>query len=200
LPWQQRVSDKGVPIVRGRDIGRYCIKTLDTLIKLSKSDENDKNVTILRQLKIISQNIVAHVMNPNDHIIIMATLDTEGLLTLDTCMNTILTSQKYSSQYVLALLNSKLASWFYYWFIYNRAIRTMHFDSYYIGKLPVKKISSAEQGPFISTVDKIIAVKKEHPEADTSHWEKEIDNLVYNLYGLTNEEINIIENSTKKSG
>jgi len=165
------------------------------LIKLSKCDENDKNVTILRQLKIISQRIVAHVMNPNDHIIIMATLDTEGLLTLDTCMNTILTSQKYSYQYVLALLNSKLASWFYYWFIYNRAIRTMHFDGYYMGKLPVKKVSMAEQEPFISTVDNILAAKKENPQADTAHWEQEIDNLVYNLYGLTEEEIKIIENN-----
>jgi len=193
LPWQRRVGDKGVPIVRGRDIGRYYIKTLDTLIKLSKGDENDKNVTILRQLKIISQNIVAHVMKPNDHIIIMATLDTEGLLTLDTCMNTILTSQKYSYQYVLALLNSKLASWFYYWFIYNRAIRTMHFDGYYMGKLPVKKVPMAEQEPFISTVDNILAAKKENPEADTSRWEEEIDNLAYSLYGLSPEETNIIK-------
>jgi len=199
LPWQRRISNRGVPILRGRDIGRYCIKTPEALIKLSNGDQSDKNVTILRQLKIVSQNIVAHVMNPSDHIIIMASLDIEGLLTLDTCMNTILTSAKYSYQYVLALLNSKLASWFYYWFIYNRAIRTMHFDSYYMGKLPVKKIGMAEQEPFVSMVDKILAAKKENPEADTSRLEEEIDNLVYKLYGLTEEEIEIIENNAKKS-
>jgi PIN domain nuclease of toxin-antitoxin system len=38
--------------------------------------------------KIISQNIVAHVMKPFDRIIIMATYDKEGYLTLDTVMNT----------------------------------------------------------------------------------------------------------------
>lgn len=45
-----------------------------------------------------------------------------------------------------------------------------------------------------SLVDKILAVKKENPQADTSQWEREIDGLVYQLYDLTEEEINIVEN------
>lgn len=32
-----------------------------------------------------------------------------------------------------------------------------------------------------------------HPQADTSKWEAEIDQLVYQLYGLTEEEIKIVE-------
>lgn len=34
-------------------------------------------------------------------------------------------------------------------------------------------------------------------EADTTSSEQEIDQLVYKLYGLTEEEIAIVENSTK---
>lgn len=71
----------------------------------------------------------------------------------------------------------------------------MHFDGYYMGKLPVKKVPMAEQEPFISTVDNILAAKKENPEADTRCWEEEIDNLVYSLYGLSPEEMNIIKGS-----
>ena len=41
--------------------------------------------------------------------------------------------------------------------------------------------------------DKILATKKENPQANTSHWEQEIDKLVYQLYGLTEEEIKIVE-------
>jgi len=44
-----------------------------------------------------------------------------------------------------------------------------------------------------SLVDKIIAAKKDNPQADTTPWEKEIDQLVYKLYDLTEEEIAIIE-------
>jgi hypothetical protein len=42
-------------------------------------------------------------------------------------------------------------------------------------------------------VDKILAAKKQNPQADTSEWENEIDRLVYRLYDLTEEEVKIIE-------
>jgi len=42
-------------------------------------------------------------------------------------------------------------------------------------------------------MDKILAAKKQNPQADTSEWEREIDRLVYQLYQLTEEEIKIIE-------
>jgi hypothetical protein len=35
--------------------------------------------------------------------------------------------------------------------------------------------------------------KAANPQADTSKWEAEIDQLVYQLYGLTEEEIDIVE-------
>ena len=37
--------------------------------------------------------------------------------------------------------------------------------------------------------------KNENPEADASELEAEIDKLVYELYGLTEEEIEIVEGS-----
>ena len=44
-------------------------------------------------------------------------------------------------------------------------------------------------------VDQILAAKKKDTDADTSVLEKEIDRMVYKLYGLTEEEIEIVENS-----
>ena len=35
------------------------------------------------------------------------------------------------------------------------------------------------------------------PQADTTALEREIDRLVYDLYGLTEDEIKIVEESTK---
>lgn len=35
--------------------------------------------------------------------------------------------------------------------------------------------------------------QKQNPQADTSHWEREIDRLGYKLYSLTEEEVRIIE-------
>ena len=44
-------------------------------------------------------------------------------------------------------------------------------------------------------VDDILAVKSADPEADTTELENEIDSLVYGLYGLTDDEIAIVEGS-----
>jgi hypothetical protein len=46
-----------------------------------------------------------------------------------------------------------------------------------------------------SLVDQILSIKKQNPDEDTSHLEKQIDQLVYKLYDLTEEEIKIIESS-----
>ena len=42
-------------------------------------------------------------------------------------------------------------------------------------------------------IDKILSSKQSSPATDTNALEKEIDQLVYELYGLTEEEIKIVE-------
>ena len=44
-------------------------------------------------------------------------------------------------------------------------------------------------------VDKILVAKQQNPHADTSHLERQIDQLVYKLYNLTDDEIKIIKSS-----
>ena len=46
-------------------------------------------------------------------------------------------------------------------------------------------------------VDRILAAKQREAKADTSALEREIGELVYALYGLTPEEIQIVEGSAK---
>ena len=51
-------------------------------------------------------------------------------------------------------------------------------------------------------VDEILKIKRENSNGDVSEIEKEIDNLVYELYNLSNEEIRLIEgvwNAIKKN-
>ncbi|MDQ3174310.1 MAG: hypothetical protein M3Q91_11480 [Acidobacteriota bacterium] len=44
----------------------------------------------------------------------------------------------------------------------------------------------------------ILAVKRADPQADVRRWERELDCLVYELYELTDDEIAIVEGSTKR--
>lgn len=54
-----------------------------------------------------------------------------------------------------------------------------------------------QQRPIIQLVVKILAAKQRDAEADVSALELEIDKLVYALYALTPEEIQIVENVTQ---
>ena len=47
----------------------------------------------------------------------------------------------------------------------------------------------------LTLVDEIITAKTTTPDADVLSLEKEIDRMVYSLYGLTAEEIAIVEKS-----
>jgi type II restriction/modification system DNA methylase subunit YeeA len=66
-------------------------------------------------------------------------------------------------------------------------------------KFRVPLIDDKERKPIISLVNQILAAKKKDPNADTSALEKQIDELVYKLYGLTPEEIAIVEGKGKSS-
>jgi adenine-specific DNA-methyltransferase len=102
-----------------------------------------------------------------------------------------------SLKYVLALLNSKL----YFVWLYFKGKRKGEMLELYqrpLSEIPIKAISSAEQKPFIALVDRILAAKQRDAAADTSESERTVDQLVYALYGLTTEEIQIVEKGAKK--
>lgn len=64
-----------------------------------------------------------------------------------------------------------------------------------IDKIPIRKISPAIQERLLFLVDKILVSKKVNPDTNTKHLEKQIDQMVYKLYGLTKEETAIVERS-----
>jgi len=98
-------------------------------------------------------------------------------------------------KFLTAALNSKVAL---YWMKSSLATlgEGMYGAKIYVEKLPIPPITPSNQhivSQIESLVDKILAAKKTNHAADTTTWEKEIDQLVYQLYELTDEEIRIIE-------
>ena len=64
-----------------------------------------------------------------------------------------------------------------------------------LSEIPIKKVSSDIQNSIVKIVDEIIALKKTNPNHDTSSLERQIDAIIYDIYGLTDAEIKIIEQS-----
>jgi hypothetical protein len=98
------------------------------------------------------------------------------------------------SYYILGLLNSKYTTYYL-----KQKFKDKHLAGGYLAinkstieQLPFK-FDKAMHQPIISLVEQILSAKSSNPQADTSALEAEIDKLVYELYGLTKEEIKIIE-------
>ncbi len=103
--------------------------------------------------------------------------------------NYILESNKVSLEYLLAIINCSLMN-----FIFKTKSTSSNVNGYEVDELPII-INNEYKKQLEASVNKIIKIKKENPNSDTTALEKEIDHLVYQLYGLTDEEILIIENN-----
>ena len=211
LPFQKNLTEEKTPypIVKGKTISRYNLRLSGEYLPESIIKKNKNRIDLLKKLKIVSQRIVAHVTKPKDHIIIMSALDKEGVLTLDTVENTMSIDKKYSLDFLLCLLNSKLISWYAYRYIFSKAIRTMDLDEYYLGKIPLP-CGKIENSIFSNLATKMLSFNKRlneigdkktderaKIEEEINKTDAEIDELVYKLYEITKEEKKIIEESLK---
>ena len=195
LPIQKNLSTHGdTQVIGGKEVKRYGIEGVKGYINHTDLDLTNDKIQFLLQPKVISQRLVAHIQNPKPHIKITSTVDKNGnILSVDTVENTVITDSNFDPTFIAALFNSTLINWYAYRFIFCCAIRTMDFDNYYVGKIPVPRITPEQQLPIIKLTDEILAAKRTDLDADTSRLEDEIDKLVYALYDLTPEEVAIVE-------
>lgn len=98
------------------------------------------------------------------------------------------------------LLNSR-----YMTFYFQQKFKDKHLAGGYLGinkstieNLPLVNIKKSDQLKISNIVDQILEIKKRDKDVDIKDLEKEVDQVVYRLYDLTKEEIEIVENSSKK--
>ena len=103
-----------------------------------------------------------------------------------------------SLKYLCAVLNSSAVNWI----VGNTAVTTgmglVQWDKFLVESLPIPKISGARQRPLIRLVDAILAAKDADPEADIAAEEREIDRLVYGLYGLDEDDVAAVEGAGER--
>jgi len=107
-------------------------------------------------------------------------------------------SERFDLKYLLAIINSSFA------FKYLNNIRRHRLENYFypddFRKLPIPDILEQQQQPLVELVDRIMALTQsddhiQNPtkKAKVKEYERQIDQMVYELYGLTPEEIAVVE-------
>ncbi|MDE0314628.1 MAG: N-6 DNA methylase, partial [Candidatus Poribacteria bacterium] len=151
LSWQSLLRESGdVPVIGGDNIIRYGTNKVKGFVSSEDLDPPTEKIEFLQKPKVMSQRIIAHIEDPKPHIKITATADQTGdVLSVDTVINTVLTDENFTPIFISAILNSELINWYAHKFIFSSAIRTMDFDNYYVGKIPIPIITPEEQQPIV---------------------------------------------------
>lgn len=176
-------------LLRGQDCVRYSVVPTNLFCEYdSRNTSKFKPLNIYFGTKLLIRRVASELIS---------TVDSDNHLCLNTVYCGKIIDKDYTYPYMCALLNSSLIN---YWFRNIFVLTDKLFP--YIRKsqldyIPIAKASIEVQTQIGDVVNQIIYQKQSSPLADTSKLENEINQLVYQLYNLTPEEIAIIEKNAQ---
>jgi hypothetical protein len=195
------LSPKHVPVIRGRDFDRYgtaepklfvCFDPEKLWSNCNAARLGAKNKIIIRQT--------------GDRIV--ATIDQNGVFCMDTVhmiYETIL-----NQKFLLGLLNSRFLNYYHCCLVPELGKAFAEIKIANLKKLPVpfidfsNSIEKVQHDKLVDLVDNMLELQKKYHDArmerDKELYERQIkivdaqiDQLVYDLYGLTEEEVKVVE-------
>jgi type I restriction-modification system DNA methylase subunit len=137
---------------------------------------------------------------------LVATIDTQQFVVRDNLYTILPKHNLISLKPVLALLNSKLLRWIYQHLVNPEQGEALaQVKRGHLASLPFPiSLDDATQKKLTALVDQMLEAKKREPATSSqakevasrkcTALERQIDELVYELYGLTEEEIKLVEN------
>jgi adenine-specific DNA-methyltransferase len=174
------------PIFTGK-LDRYTLENNFKFVKYGDNlKEKPSSISLFSGERILVRRIV------NRQFRIMATISSDEFVTKKDIYIFKVINADFDYRYLLSIINSKLIS-----FLKTRSSTTAKKDDFTqltlgdIRQIGIPKIDTKDQKPFIDLVDKILELKKSG--SDTAALETQIDQMVYKLYSLSEDEIKTIE-------
>lgn len=212
------------PLCHGRDIERYAVRSRERRIlylnnsvnietypntetwlaafkdALSKRREAKNGAIqwyslqwprVKSELDLKEKIWIQRTRNESLKIRIVATLDEQGCYTSEGMLNIIPKQKKLSLRYLLGILDSSLLNYLFATKFLNLAVK-----GEYLKQLRIPVSSAATKNQLEALVSEILELKKANISADTTSLENQIDFLIYHLYGLTYDEVLIVDPET----
>ncbi len=206
-PYHSKTYREGYrPFVRGRDLHRFTPVTPTEFVKYGEWLAEPRSPEFFQGYRIYSRKILSERL--------LVTLEANDSVSDQQVYITLPTKNTPSAPYLAGVLGSKFISFFIRSF-YNEVNDA--FPQIKVGQLkslpiPFKETvsSKATHDNMTSLVEQMLSLNKYLQEARTPHektallrqieaTDRQIDALVYELYGLTEEEIKIVEKSQSNS-
>ena len=176
---KKRETDFHRKLLNGGDIGKYSIKWSGEYIKYGDWLHRPRPSYIYDAPHLLVQRI----RNPRLKDRIIAAIDDDKYISSDGLSNLLIIENPHTKnlKFLLAILNSRLINYWFSFYYFDVNIKPEQLRT-----IPVKIPANSIQDKICSYVDNITK------DGDLSLTSK-IDELIYNIYGLTEEEIKIVE-------
>lgn len=211
LPTSQATSD-AVPVLEGKQVSRYACEKPNKLVRLEYKPKDSEYFTIRHEKRyrdaafLIRQTAAFPIVGPRHHSVYFR----NSLLALYS------PDDRRSVLYLVGLLNSSLMR-----FAYSRIVRESSQKAFpqvkirSLRALPIRRIDFSNESDcalhdrMVSLIDQMLSLHERIGESRTDHdqtilqrqieaTDRQIDRLVYELYGLTEDEIAVIEGSVAR--
>ncbi|MCG8859493.1 type IIG restriction enzyme/methyltransferase [Tenacibaculum finnmarkense] len=183
---ESKINETYRKLLYGGNIKKYSINWAGEYLSYGDWLHRPRPSYIYDKPKILIQRI----RNPKLSNRIIGAIDYDKFINGTGLSNVFLKNEANCSlKFLLGLLNSSLIN---YWFSFY--FSDVNIKPEQLRKIPIKRCEYFEKS-IKNIISKILSIKKENPESDTSVLEKEIDQMVYKLYDLTADEIAIVEGS-----
>jgi len=206
-------AENAQPYLEGRDINRYVIRPTGRFLQYIPSEMySPRSPDLFETPKIVSQSMLSKMR-------IVASLDKHGYYVEQSLVcilpHGILTDPVKESipslEFLLGCINSSLNSFFFSSYIIDHSLGggLIHATPGSQSQLLIPKLGDEMSSDLGAAVADMLSLHERLAEVKTQHdrtqlerriaaTDKQIDRLVYALYGLTDDEIKIIETATAR--
>jgi hypothetical protein len=181
-----------IPYIKGGDIQKYSISFSNNYLKHNWKTFLEENDTFRFSQELMER--VPKIIYRQTSNKIVAAIDFNKNFN-DKTIHIIVNKEEnnYDLKAILAILNSKMSNYFFQSFKEEEGRAFAQVKTVDIKNLPFVIPNDTLQIKLTELVDQILTLKSQDSSADTTALETQIDQLVYQLYELTEEEIKIME-------
>lgn len=176
-------------VLKGSDISRYHISVPDRFIKFDpQSFQQVADEDVYRQ----PEKLVYRFINKD----LIFAYDKDGMVSLNSCNILIPKLPGLDIKYILAVLNSSPAS-----FYYKKSFNSVKVLRSHLEQIPIPVVSKDEQAKIIELVNRIMDLQMHDPpiSCDDAHFDitnmseyEELDRLIASAYGLSSSQYSCI--------
>ena len=199
----EKLGNEYLPELQGKELSRYHVADRrESYLRFCDDIASARSIDMFQGKRIVLRRLLTRRFR------LQASLAEETLITTDNVLNMVPRCNDARPDFALGILNSRLISWFYV----NTSMIAQKddFPQVHISALRSITIASADKARHNRMVELVEAMLKLHKDlltAKTNHeksliqrqiaaTDKQIDQLVYELYDLTEKEIRIVEETT----